>query len=39
MSRQTRTYVIAAAVIALVFVAWLGGGYLWDMLLRMHGGH
>jgi hypothetical protein len=39
MSRQTRTCVIAAAVIAVVLVAWLGGGYLWDMLLRMHGRH
>jgi hypothetical protein len=32
--------VITAGVVAVVVVAvWLGGGWLWHMLLAMHGHH
>lgn len=37
MSKQTRLFVTLGVVVVVIAVVWLGGGYAWDMLLRMHG--
>lgn len=39
MSKQTRLYVTLGVVVIVVAAVWLGGGYVWDLLLRMHGRH
>jgi hypothetical protein len=39
MNKQKRMYVILGLVIGVVVIVWLGGGYAWDMLLKMHGRH
>lgn len=39
MSKQMRLFVTLGVVIAVIAAVWLGGGYAWDMLLRMHGRH
>jgi hypothetical protein len=39
MSKQTRLYVTLGILVVVVVAVWLGGGYAWDMLLRMHGKH
>jgi len=39
MNKQTRLLVTVGVVIVVVAAAWLGGGYLWDLLLKMHGRH
>lgn len=39
MSKQTRLFVTLGIVVIVVAAVWLGGGYAWDLLLRMHGAH
>jgi hypothetical protein len=39
MSKQTRLFVTLGVVVVVIAAVWLGGGYAWDMLLRMHGRH
>lgn len=39
MSKQARLYVMLGVVVIVVAAVWLGGGYAWDLLLRMHGKH
>jgi hypothetical protein len=39
MSKQTRLVVTLGVLAILAAAVWLGGGYAWDLLLRMHGRH
>lgn len=39
MSKRSRLILAVVVVLVVVVAAWLGGGALWDLLLRMHVKH